>query len=111
MTGPTEAEGFPTETERAERAYANGWRDSALSLAAEFDRRANRPGPAVAIGALLAAAEVAIQQAQDEAVPGQVMVSRDDLHDALTMICLHVPPDFRPSVIVDRLSAAVEAGQ
>jgi hypothetical protein len=40
---------------------------------------------------------------------GHVYVSRDDLHDALTLISLWVPAAFRPSVIVERLSAA--AGQ
>lgn len=46
-------------------AYAEGWRDCALSLAAEFDRRADRPGPAVAIGAVIGAAEVARRYAQN----------------------------------------------
>jgi hypothetical protein len=77
---PTEAEGFPAETivsdgtqtsgSRVLRgdqgpAYAEGWRDCALSLAAEFDRRADRPGPAVAIGAVIGAAEVARRYAQN----------------------------------------------
>lgn len=39
----------------------------------------------------------------------RAIVSRVDLEIALTLIALHVPPDFRPSVIVDRLSAAVKA--
>ncbi len=46
-------------------AYTEGWRDCALSLAAEFDRRADRPGPAVAIGAVIGAAEVARRYAQN----------------------------------------------
>jgi hypothetical protein len=46
-------------------AYAEGWRDCALSLAAEFDRRADQPGPAVAIGAVIGAAEVARQYAEN----------------------------------------------
>jgi hypothetical protein len=83
VTGGTEAEGFPAETsplvmpadefaalETVRDAvngtrYEDGWRDCALSLAAEFDRRADRPGPAVAIGAVIGAAEVARRYAQN----------------------------------------------
>ena len=80
MTGGTEAEGFPAETIVSDGthssgsrvlwgdqgpAYAEGWRDCALSLAAEFDRRADQPGPAVAIGAVIGAAEVARRYAQN----------------------------------------------
>jgi hypothetical protein len=52
-----------TQPPAADR-YAEGWRDCALSLAADFDRRMERPGPAIAIGALYAAAEVARQHAE-----------------------------------------------
>jgi hypothetical protein len=60
------------ETERAERAYANGWRDCALSLAAELDEASKRPGHPQATasqvryakGSLQAAAELARRQAQ-----------------------------------------------
>src|ERR1022692_2978499 len=89
---PSEPEGFPADLARAGEstwarkgepvtvtqtsgtrvlwgdqgpAYAEGWRDCALSLAAEFDRRADRPGPAVAIGAVIGAAEVARRYAQN----------------------------------------------
>ena len=68
-------------------AYAEGWRDCALSLAAEFDRRADRPGPAVAIGAVLGAAEVARRQAQNgPGAPGAtdpVSVATPDRTEAL----------------------------
>jgi len=37
----------------------------------------------------------------------RVVVNRQDLCDALTVISLWVPPEFRPSIILDRLSAAV----
>lgn len=43
----------------------------------------------------------------EPATGDRVTVGRDDLRDALTLIALHVPVAFRPSVIVDRLSAAV----
>jgi hypothetical protein len=46
-----------------------------------------------------------------QAVSDRVIVSRDDLRNVMTLIALWVPPEFRPSVIVDRLSAAVEAGR
>lgn len=36
----------------------------------------------------------------------QVTVNRQDLRDVLTLIALWVPPDFRPSIILDRLVAA-----
>ena len=39
----------------------------------------------------------------------QVVVNRQDLRDALTLISLHVPLDFRPSIILERLSSAAAA--
>ena len=43
---------------------------------------------------------------EDEAV-----VNREDLQDALTLIALHVPLEFRPQAILDRLQAAAEEGR
>jgi hypothetical protein len=43
------------------------------------------------------------------AEPGDlVMVNRQDLRDLLMWIALWVPPDFRPSIILDRLVAATD---
>ena len=38
--------------------------------------------------------------------PGEVVVSRQDLRDLLTVVALHAPVEFRPSVVMDRLVAA-----
>jgi hypothetical protein len=42
--------------------------------------------------------------------PGEVVVKLADLRDALTVISLYTPPRFRPSVILDRLTAAAGEG-
>jgi hypothetical protein len=110
VTGGTEAEGFPAETIVSDGtqtagtpvlwgaegpAYVRGWRDCALSLAAEFDRRADRPGPAVAIGAVLGAAEVARRYAQNgpgaRASAGPVSPDPGSRTDSLS-----VPADMDP---------------
>jgi histidine triad (HIT) family protein len=72
--------------------HADGWRDASLSLAAELDRRADRPGPAIAIGALHGAAEIARQSqngpgtADGTDPPSSRTVTREQLADALARV-------------------------
>jgi hypothetical protein len=62
----------------------------------------------------LAQAEEKLAQAEQDreqaaslvADPDETVVLRQDIRDLLTVVALHTPVEFRPSVIMDRLAAA-----